>query len=72
MNYIKTLALLISLSTLASCTEAFEDCPEDVYTTIDIKDTKASESNDTTGGAQITLLIDEPDEVDIDYTLNIP
>lgn len=72
MNYIKTLALLISLSTLASCTEAFEDCPEDVYSTIDIKDTKASESNDSTGGTQITILIDETEVVDIDCTLDIP
>lgn len=75
MKYLKSLALLISLSTLASCTQGFEDFPEDVYFPKDIKDTKntkASEPNDTTGAGKISILIDEPDVEDIDYVITIP
>ena len=69
MNYIKTLALLISLSTLASCSEAFEDAPKDVYTTLE---TKATDPTDSIGAGNISLYIDEIDVEDIDYTITIP
>ena len=81
MKYLKSLALLISLSTLVSCTEGFEDFPADVYSTNEIndindsKDTKSSESNDTndtTGAGMISIQIDEPDVEDINYSITIP
>ena len=72
MNYIKTLALLISLSTLASCTQGYDDFPEDVYSINEIKDTKSSEPTDTTATGRISIHIDEPDYEDIDYTVSIP
>ena len=69
MKYLKSLALLISLSTLASCSEGFEDFPADVYT---MKDTKATEPTDSTGYGQISIHIDEPDVEDIDYVITLP
>ena len=72
MKYLKSLALLISLSTLVSCTQGFEDFPTDVYSQNNIKDTKASEPNDSTGAGRISIHIDEPDVEDIDYTVTLP
>ena len=72
MKYLKSLALLLSLSALASCTQGFEDFPADVYTQNDIKDTKASEPNDSTGAGKISIHIDEPDVEDINYTVTLP
>ena len=68
MKFLKSLALLISLSIFASCTE-YEDFPADVYT---MNETKASEPTDTTGVGQISIHVDEPDVEDIDYTITIP
>lgn len=76
MKYLKTLALLaISLSTLASCTQGFEDFPTDVYSVENIdesKGTKSNEPNDSTGGSSISIHINEANEEDIDYVITIP
>lgn len=75
MKYLKSIALLISLSTLVSCTEGFEDFPADVYSTNEIndtKDTKSYEPNDTTSTNLISIHIDEPEVEDINYTITIP
>ena len=72
MKYLKSLALLLSLFTLASCSQGFEDFSEDIYTQNEIKDTKASEPNDSTGAGKISIHIDEPDVEDINYTVTLP
>ena len=78
MKYLKSLALLISLSTLASCTEGFEDFSADVYSSNkineinDTKDTKSSETNDTTSTGMISIYFDEPEVEDINYSITIP
>ena len=69
MKYLKSLALLISLSALASCSQGFEDFPADAYSTMS---TKAAEPTDTTGTSQISIIIDEPEVVDIDCTITLP
>ena len=69
MNYIKAFALLISLSTLASCSQGFEDFPADAYSNMN---TKAAEPSDSTGTSRISIVIDEPDVEDIDYVVTIP
>lgn len=72
MKYLKTLALLISFSTLASCTEGFEDFPADVYSINDTQDTKSVEPTDTTTSRQISIHFDEPEVEEINYAIIIP
>lgn len=72
MKLLKSIALLISLSTLASCTEGFEDFPADVYSINEESDTKSIEPTDSTASSQISIHIDEPDVEDINYTITLP
>ena len=83
MNYLKSLALLLlSTSILTSCSED-EDFPADVYSVKHTEtnetgtkgaenDTIGTEPNDTTGSGMISIIIDEPDVVDIDFVITLP
>ena len=83
MNYIKTFALLIlSVFVLTSCSED-EFFTTDVYSTEDTpsidNNTKSIDNNtdgieptDTTANGLVTIIIDEPKVVEIDYAVTIP
>ena len=71
MNYIKTFALILSISILTSLTSCadHEDFPADVYSSME---TKGSEPTDTTATRKISIVVDEPEVEDIDYSVTIP
>ena len=85
MNYIKTFALLIlSIFVLTSCSED-EYFTTDVNSLMDTQaidnNTKAIDNNtdaegieptDTTVNGPVSIIIEEPNVVDIDFVLTIP
>lgn len=87
MKYLKSLALLLSLSILASCSqdEYFEDVYSKIDTEANVKDTKAmdndindtdddsdTEPNDTTQSGTITIIFEEPEIVDLECEITLP
>ena len=87
MKYLKSLALLLSLTILTSCSqdEYFEDVYSKIDTEANVKDTKAmdndindtdddsdTEPNDTTQSGTITIIFEEPEIVDLECEITLP